>query len=88
MRTTTSNDITRTEALSDAALEQVAGGFCVTPPAIGLPVFPPVTLPWPPPKSPGSGPDPIPPRLPPLPKRPSPVKDAESMLPDLRWDAR
>jgi hypothetical protein len=88
MRTTTSNDITGTETLNDADLQQVAGGFCATPPVIGLPVFPPIILPWPP-KRPGPGPDPVPPRLPSLPTLPTwPSKDAESMLPDLLWAAK
>jgi hypothetical protein len=71
MRTTTSNDITRTETLSDADLEQVAGGFCATPPEIGVPAFAPDTVPWPPPKWPTS-----------------PLKDAESMLPESLWVAK
>ncbi len=88
MRTSTRNDITRTETLSDADLEQVAGGFfCATPPVDRSARVPPG---HPCPgrrRAAGAGPDPIPPRFP-LPKwRPSPVTDAEAMLPDLRWDA-
>ena len=51
MLTLPNESFTRTETLTDADLDQVAGGFCVTPPDMGpsFPIWPPVRLPvWPP----------------------------------------